>query len=148
MTKKESPFKRVLEIVATTIICALSLFVFSTKSLAQNNEEKSEILIVDPIETKPEFKGGIIEFYKFIGKNFKMPAEAGKNRIQGKIYMQFIVEENGSLSEIKILKDLGYGLGEEAKRVLRLSPKWIPGSQQGKAVRVLYSLPITIQAEK
>lgn len=105
-------------------------------------------IIVDPIEIKPEFPGGVLEFYKFIGKNFKMPEEASKNKIDGKIFVQFIVEKDGSLSEFKIVKDLGYGIGEEAIRTLKLSPVWTPGSQMGQPVRVLYSLPITIQAEE
>ncbi|MNY74901.1 Gram-negative bacterial tonB protein [compost metagenome] len=60
--------------------------------------------------------------------------------------MQFMVEKDGSLSEFKIEKDLGYGAGDEAIRVLKLSPKWIPATENGKAVRVSYSLPITIQS--
>ena len=59
-----------------------------------------------------------------------------------------MVEKDGSLSEFKVVKDLGYGSADEAIRVLKLSPKWIPASENGKPVRVMYSLPITIQAEK
>ncbi len=100
---------------------------------------------VDPAIKKPEFPGGILEFYKFIGKNFKMPDEASKNKIQGKIFIEFMIEKDGSLSEFKIVKDLGYGIGEEAIRALKLSPSWTPGSEDGKPIRVLYSLPITIE---
>ncbi|MNL59915.1 Gram-negative bacterial tonB protein [compost metagenome] len=81
----------------------------------------------------------------FVGQHFKVPAEVSKNSVNTKISMQFMVEKDGSLSEITILKDSGYGLAEEATRVLKLSPKWIPGSEHGKPVRVLYTLPITIQ---
>jgi len=62
--------------------------------------------------------------------------------------MEFMIEKDGSLSEIKVKKDLGYGLAEEAVRVLRLSPKWIPATENGEPVRVSYGLPITIQSEK
>lgn len=106
---------------------------------------RSTDIIVDSIGIQPEFPGGALEFYKFIGKNFKMPAEASKNNIQGKIYIEFMVEKDGSLSEFKIVKDLGYGIGEEAVRALKLSPTWTPGSENGKPVRVLYRLPITIE---
>ena len=77
-----------------------------------------------------------------------MPAEASKNKIEGKVLMEFMVEKDGSLSEFKIKKDLGYGLGAEAARVLKLSPKWNPGTQEGQPIRVMYALPITIQADK
>lgn len=102
-------------------------------------------IIVDPIDKKPEFPGGALEFYKFIGKNFKMPAEASKNKIQGKVYIEFMVEKDGSLSEFKIVKDLGYGIGDEVIQALKLSPTWTPGSENGKPVRVLYRLPVTIE---
>lgn len=152
MTKNESQIKNVLKIVSTGFIFLLLLFVFTSKTTAQENKSKkqneSPVISVDPIEKKPEFPGGAEEFYKFIGSNFKIPSEASKNKISGKIYMQFIVEKDGSLSEIKVLRDLGYGLGDEAIRNLKLSPKWIPGSVGGKPVRVQYSLPITVQADK
>ena len=102
-------------------------------------------IIVDHITKKPEFPGGMPEFYKFIGENFKLPAEASKNKIQGKLFVEFMVEKDGSLSEFKIIKDLGYGIGDEVIRALQLSPAWTPGSESGKPVRVLYSLPITIE---
>jgi len=97
---------------------------------------------------EPQFSKGIEEFYKFIGSNFKMPLEASKSKVSGKIMMKFIVEKDGSLSEIKVEKDLGYGLGNEAIRVLKLSPKWNPASKNGEPIRVEYSLPITIQAKE
>ncbi|MNF78697.1 Gram-negative bacterial tonB protein [compost metagenome] len=77
-----------------------------------------------------------------------MPAEADKNKIEGKAYMQFVVEKDGSLSDLRTMKDIGYGIGDEVIRVLKLSPKWTAGSINGKPVRVMYSLPITIQAAK
>ncbi|MBF4488234.1 M56 family metallopeptidase [Flavobacterium sp. CSZ] len=108
-------------------------------------KSESEIQSNNSIEKQPEFPGGMPAFYKFIGKNFKIPEEASKNKIQGKIVIEFMVEKDGTLSEFKILKDLGYGIGEEAIKILKLSPAWNPGSEMGKPVRVLYTLPITIQ---
>jgi beta-lactamase regulating signal transducer with metallopeptidase domain len=154
MTKKESPIKVVFKVLAVSAVYVLLLFVFSTKTMAQKVTNKSDVkeknvyMTGDPIEKQPEFPGGMLAFYKFIGSNFKMPAEASKNKIEGKVYMQFMVEKDGSLSEIKTMKDAGYGVGDEVVRVLKLSPKWVSGSQDGKPVRVMYSLPITIQAEK
>ncbi|MEL1252828.1 M56 family metallopeptidase [Flavobacterium sp. DGU38] len=152
MTKKECKIKSALKAFTIIAFSGLLLFVFSHKSVAQENNEKlkddSQAIAVDPIETQPEFPGGMEAFYKFIGENFKMPSEAAKNKVSGKIYLQFVVEKEGHLSEIKVLKDLGYGLGSEAIRILKLSPKWTAGSVKGKPVRVLYSLPITIKTEK
>ena len=94
------------------------------------------------IDVRPEFPGGIIAFDKFIEKNFKIPQE--NLQLKGKVYVSFIVEKDGSLNDIKILRDIGAGTGAEAIRVLKSSPKWSPGKQNNKLVRVLYSLPISI----
>ncbi|UTN05657.1 M56 family metallopeptidase [Flavobacterium bizetiae] len=153
MTKKESPIKIVLKVFSVGVMYALLLFVFSTKATAQKGSNKADVKDKDlytmaNIEKLPEFPGGLTEFYKFIGKKFKMPEEAQKNKLEGKAYMQFIIEKDGSLSDIKTLQDPGYGIGDEATRVLKLSPKWTAATQEGKPVRVMYSLPITIQSNK
>ncbi len=96
------------------------------------------------IEVKPDFPGGIEKFYKYIGNNFQVPEEEG---LKGKIYVTFVVEKDGSLTDIKVIRDIGYGTGKEAMRVLKSCPKWKPGEQNGKKVRVLYSLPISIQSQ-
>ncbi|WP_291151415.1 M56 family metallopeptidase [Flavobacterium sp. UBA7680] len=115
------------------------------KKEIQKKQEKEIRATVNDVDRQPEFPGGILEFYKFVGKNFKTSAEATANKIQGKVYIEFMVEKDGSLSEFKIVKDLGYGIGDEVIRVLKLSPTWTPGSENGKPVRVLYTLPVTIQ---
>jgi protein TonB len=94
------------------------------------------------IEVKPEFPGGMDKFYSYVGKNYRAPEEEG---LKGKVYVTFVVEKDGSLTDIKVLRDIGYGTGKEAIRVLSKCPRWNPGEQNGKKVRVLYSLPITIQ---
>ena len=99
----------------------------------------------DTIKTKPTFPGGMDKFYNFVAKNFKISKEATDNKIKGKVYVTFMVEKDGSLTDFNILRDTGYGTGEETVRVLKLCPKWSPGTIDGKAARVLYSLPITIQ---
>jgi beta-lactamase regulating signal transducer with metallopeptidase domain len=153
MTKKKSPIKVVLKISAVSTVYVLLLFVFSTKTMAQTGSNKADVkekdlYTMEDIEKTPEFPGGTLAFYKFVGSSFKMPAEAEKNKIEGKAYMQFIIEKDGTLTDIKTVKDVGYGIGDEVIRVLKLSPKWTAATYQGKAVRVMYSLPITIQAAK
>ncbi len=96
------------------------------------------------IDVKPDFPGGMDAFYQFIGKNYNCPKV---ERLAGKVYVTFIVEKDGSIDEIKVLRDIGYGTGKEAIRVLELSPKWLPGEQNGQKVRCTFSLPISIIAK-
>jgi protein TonB len=106
-------------------------------------EEDNSIYNTAGIEVKPDFPGGMEKFYKFVGKNYQVPEEEG---LKGKVFVSFVVEKDGSLTDIKVIRDIGYGTGKEAIRVLRSCPKWNPGEQNGKKVRVLYSLPINIQS--
>ena len=94
------------------------------------------------IEVKPEFPGGMAKFDTYFQKNFRMPAEAN---LSGKIFVSFVVEKDGSLSDIKVLRDIGYGTGQEAIRFMKSSPKWIPGQQNGKIVRVQFTMPLNIK---
>lgn len=96
--------------------------------------------VYNAVEVRPDFPGGIQKFYDFVGKNYRAPEED----VKGKVFVQFVVEKDGSLTDIKVMRDLGYGTGAEAIRVLKKSPKWKPGIQNGRPVRVLYSLPISI----
>jgi protein TonB len=106
-------------------------------------EEDNSIYNTAGIEVKPDFPGGMDKFYKYVGNNYRSPEEEG---LKGKVYVTFVVEKDGSLTDIKVIRDIGFGTGKEAIRVLKSCPKWTPGEQNGKKVRVLYSLPITIQS--
>lgn len=97
------------------------------------------ILIQNSIETKPEFSGGI---HRFIAQNYKIPKVVG---LVGKVFVTFVVDIDGSLVDIKVLRDIGYGTGEEAIRVLNICPKWTPGIKDGKPVKCTYTLPIMIK---
>jgi protein TonB len=111
--------------------------------VAEIIQEDNSVHTLAGIEQKPEFPGGIEKFYQFVGKNYQAPEEEG---LKGKVYVTFVVEKDGSLTDIKVLRDIGYGTGKEAIRVLNKCPRWLPGEQNGKKVRVLYSLPIAIQS--
>ncbi|WP_114941111.1 M56 family metallopeptidase [Mucilaginibacter endophyticus] len=95
------------------------------------------------VEQVPEFKGGINAFGKFLATNIRYPKDAREKNIQGRVVATFVVEKDGSLSDFKVLRGIGYGCDEEAIRVLKLSPEWKPGTQNGRAVRVQYSVPIS-----
>lgn len=150
MTKEKSPIAMVLKVSSVTIVSILLLIAFNVEATAQTGfEGKNRNSINEKADVKqPQFPGGIENFYMFVGQNFKMPEEFSKQKKEGKLFIEFMVEKDGSLSEFNVVKDLGYGTADEAIRVLKLSPNWIPGNENGKPVRVLYSLPITIQSAK
>ncbi|HEX8576163.1 MAG TPA: energy transducer TonB [Flavobacterium sp.] len=98
------------------------------------------------LDVNPSFPGGVNAFLSYVGKNFRTP-EVELDRTM-KIFVSFVVEIDGSLTDIKVIKDPGYGLGAEAIRVLKsLRTKWQPGRKNGKAVRAYYNLPITVQTQ-
>lgn len=97
------------------------------------------------VEVMPEFPGGgSAAFYKFFQKNYKYSEEARKHGVSGRVFMSFVVEKDGSLTDIKVLRDLGFGTGEEGIRLLKSSPKWKPGLSNGRPVRVAYTLPFNL----
>jgi TonB family protein len=100
------------------------------------------------VESLPTYPGGLKEFAEFLEKNLKFPKRAREAKIQGRVYCQFVVEKDGSLSNINVVRGIGYGCDEEAIRVLAISPKWEPGRQTGKTVRVSYTIPIFFQLPK
>lgn len=95
------------------------------------------------IETQPGFPGGMEKFYAYLRKAVKYPPMAAENNIQGKVFLSFVVEKNGDLTDIHVDRKLGGGTDEEAVRVLKASPRWTPGIQNGKPVRVKYNIPIS-----
>jgi periplasmic protein TonB len=120
-----------------------------TNSTSATTTTEIPLITKKPIESElldknAEFPGGIHEFLNYVGKNFKIPEDEGLNI---KVQVQFIVEIDGTLSGIKAIKDPGYGMGQEAIRVLKsLKTKWEPGIYKGEKVRTLYTLPIAIQS--
>lgn len=127
------------------LFLAIALFTIQTISAQDYTKVlNSTVYSTEQIEVKPEFPGGMDEFYKFIGKNYTCPKV---EKLAGKVFISFVIEKDGSIDEIRVLRDIGYGTGKEAIRVLKLCPKWIPGEQNGKKVRCTYSLPISIEAK-
>lgn len=113
--------------------------------LPANNDDVADsdtIAVFTAVENVPEFPGGLEAFGKFLGHNIKYPATAREQKIQGRVIITFIVEKNGALSNEKIVRGITDDLNNEALRVIALSPKWKPGIQNGRPVRVQYSVPI------
>ncbi|MBS1528227.1 MAG: energy transducer TonB, partial [Bacteroidetes bacterium] len=109
---------------------------------------KDDETVFTIVEQEPEFKGGMAEFYKFLKANLQYSPSMLSHDVQGKVIISLMVEKDGSLSDIKAVKDIGCGAADEAIRVLKLSPKWEPGYQNGETVRVRYTLPITFNLVK
>jgi TonB family protein len=109
----------------------------------RTEKDGSEVVYTE-IESDAKPKNGFQHFYNHIGKNFKFTPEAIKNKINGKIILEFIIETNGQLKQLKITSGLGYGLDEEAIRVVSSYENWIPARQNGKAVRSRFSVPIAV----
>lgn len=93
-------------------------------------------------EVMPEFPGGKEALFAYIGKNLKYPEQAVEEGIEGVVYVTFVVEVDGSITGVKVLRGIGGGCNEEAVRVVSGMPNWTPGMQAGKPVRVKYNLPI------
>ncbi len=110
---------------------------------AGEGPDDNEVYSSAGLEVQPEFPGGLASFYKYVGKNYTYPEG---EEINGKVIVSFVVEKDGSLTDIKVLRDLGYGTGAEAIRVLKKMPKWSPGEQNGRKVRCSYNLPIVLQS--
>lgn len=139
--------------VIQNFIGEISVFAYAKKSdplvaitvEGQPLQKKEGISIYSEVENLPSFPGGIKAFGEFLGKNINYPEEARKNNIQGRVFCTFVVEKDGGLSDIKVVRGIGAGCDAEAVRVLALSPKWNPGMQKGEAVRVSYTVPISFQ---
>lgn len=106
-------------------------------------EEVVEEEIFTIVEDMPEFPGGIQALYKYLGENVKYPQAAKANGISGKVFVNFTVEKDGSITDVKIIRGVHELLDKEAIRVVKAFPKWKPGKQRGKAVRVSYNIPIS-----
>jgi periplasmic protein TonB len=111
--------------------------------VAVETEEKDKIFL--SVEQSPEFAGGMNALLKFLQKNLHYPTPAVNANVMGKVYMQFVVGQDGNISKVDVLKGIGFGCDEEAQRVVKLMPKWSPGRQSGRAVAVKFTLPISFQ---
>jgi beta-lactamase regulating signal transducer with metallopeptidase domain len=110
--------------------------------------KRTEEPVFITVEEEPQFKGGMAAFYRFLSKNIQYPESMLNKNVQGKELISMTVETDGSLSDIKVVKDLGCGAAKEVIRVLKLSPKWEPGYQNGNKVRVRYTIPLSFNISK
>lgn len=119
------------------------LVVFSCLVLFLRVNAQEEDTIQKKVELMPAFIGGDQALFNYIKKNVKYPKKARKEEIQGKVYVSFVIEKDGAISDVLIKKGVHELLDEEAMRVIKSMPKWTPGTQGGKPVRVQFVMPIS-----
>ena len=110
-------------------------------------EEVVETEIFQIVEEMPQFPGGDAKLLEYVATHIKYPQIARETGIQGRVFVGFVVEPDGSVSNVKILRGIGGGCDEEAMRVIKSLPKWKPGKQRGKAVRVSYQIPVLFKLQ-
>ena len=110
-------------------------------------EEVVEAEVFTIVEEMPSYPGGDLKMYEYLGKNIKYPQIARESGIQGRVFVNFVVEPDGSVSNVKVMRGIGGGCDEEAVRVIKTMPKWKPGKQRGKAVRVTYTIPVVFKLQ-
>jgi protein TonB len=121
-------------------------------------DTKVEEIVIAPVEEKEDVdqiflvveetatpKGGMSAFYKYVGDKMKYPAQARRMGIEGKVFVEFVINRDGSITDVKAIKGIGAGCDEEAVRVVQSAPPWNPGKQRGKPVRQRYVVPITFK---
>ncbi|MCR4848771.1 MAG: TonB family protein [Bacteroidales bacterium] len=110
-------------------------------------EDIQEAEIFTIVEEMPDFPGGTQKLADYLAKNIKYPQMARESGIQGRVFISFVVEPDGSVSNVNVMRSLGGGCDEEAVRVVKSMPKWKPGKQRGKPVRVSYILPVNFKLQ-
>jgi protein TonB len=137
-----------LNLLSLAMFLMLSLFTFNANAQEDSLIYETNDTIFDPVEIYAEFPGGEDSLMMFVYSNLVYPTQALKEKIEGRVVCDFVVEKDGSISDIKILRSFGYGCDEEAVRIVKLMPKWIPGKLKGEVVRVKFTLPIKFKLNK
>ncbi|MDY4789426.1 MAG: energy transducer TonB [Bacteroidales bacterium] len=121
----------------------IMVFAFSLNVNAQEKKSDNSDVVFTVVENEAEFPGGVEAMNSFMAENIKYPTLAKQKNIEGKVIISFIVEKNGTLSDIRTIKDIGEGCGDEGVRIVKLMPKWKPAKQKGQPVRQQFLLPIS-----
>lgn len=121
--------------------------VLKAKEVIAEEKPKEEEKVFDVVEQMPSFPGGPQALFEYLSKNIRYPAVAEENGVQGRVIVTFVVERDGSITDVKVIKSVDPSLDKEASRVVKSMPHWIPGKQNGAAVRVKYTVPVTFQLQ-
>lgn len=130
-----------LALMASVLMLSSSVNLMATTPENNPTEDKQE-RVFDVVEVMPQYPGGIPQMMKFIISNIKYPKDAIKKGMQGAVVVQFVVEPDGSVSNVHVVRSVFPSLDTEAVRMVKAMPKWSPGMQNGKPVRVRFNVPI------
>ena len=153
---KEDEIKTVEELQQTNTAFGATDFDKGTDDVTVVREHKDEIVVEEKhepeklftaVEQMPQFPGGEKELYKYVGDHLRYPTMAAENGIQGRVTVQFVVQKDGSIGEVKVIRGKDPDLDKEAVRVVKSLPKFIPGKMNGQAVNVWFTLPITFKLQ-
>lgn len=115
--------------------------------IADEKPKEEETKVFDVVEQMPQFPGGQQALFEYLSKNIKYPVIAEENGVQGRVIVTFVVERDGSITDVKVVKSVDPSLDKEAQRVIKSMPHWIPGKQNGSAVRVKYTVPVIFRLQ-
>ena len=121
-------------------VCCLMTANAQKTVVSQTNQK-----VYDKVEQMPEYPGGMPAMIEFLQTNIKYPEDAVKQKVEGRVMVQFVVETDGSISDVHVAKQVFPSLDAEAIRVVQVMPQWVPGRENGKVVRVKYNLPIVFR---
>ena len=124
------------------ILSLMALFGLTTVSAQKTVVAQKNQKVFDVVEQMPEYPGGIQALFEYLSQNVKYPADAEKQKVEGRVIATFVVETDGTINNVEVVKPVFPSLDAEAIRVLQGMPKWTPGKQSGKEVRVKYTVPI------
>ena len=115
--------------------------------IADEKPKEEETKVFDVVEQMPQFPGGQGALFEYLSKQIKYPVIAEENGVQGRVIVTFVVARDGSITDVKVVKSVDPSLDKEAQRVVKGMPRWIPGKQNGSAVRVKYTVPVTFRLQ-
>ena len=129
-----------LILMSLMAVCCLVTASAQKTVVSQKNQK-----VYDVAEQMPEYPGGMAAMFEFLMKNMQYPKDAEKQKVEGRVMVMFVVETDGSISDVKVAKKTFPSLDAEAVRVVQSMPKWTPGRDKGKVVRVQYTLPVSFR---
>lgn len=127
------------------MMALMTLFCLTTVSAQKTVVAKKNQKVFDVVEQMPEYPGGSAALFEYLSSTVKYPADAEKKKVEGRVLVTFVVEQDGSISDITVVRKVFPSLDAEAVRVIAGMPRWKPGMQSGKVVRVKYTVPMTFR---
>ena len=124
------------------IMALMAVFGLITVSAQKTVVAQKNQKVFDIVEQMPEYPGGQAALFEYLSKNIKYPADAEKKKVEGKVFVTFVVDTDGKITDVSLMRKVFPSLDAEAIRVISAMPNWIPGRQKGQAVRVKYTVPI------